>query len=60
MLEFSYGKRAAKTTLKVKLDGKYCGDIKPSGDGWAYFPKGKKTGGEVFKSTQEVQDSLKD
>jgi len=44
-----------ETTVKVKLDGKYVGDIKqittPVGlAGWyyQYFPKGSKEGGEKF------------
>jgi hypothetical protein len=58
MIEYSMGERATKVTLKVKLDGKYCGDIKPVGDKWAYFPKGKKEHGEIFSTTSEVQNDL--
>lgn len=60
MLGFLKTKGNTNSVLKVKLDGKHCGNIKIVYGGWAYFPKCKKESGEVYKSIQEVKDSLKD
>ncbi len=58
MIEYLYTEGNMDAPLKVRLDGKYCGDIKPVKDGWAYYPKDKKDHGEVFSTIQDVQDSL--
>jgi len=44
----------------VYLDGKHIGNILKVKDGFQYFPKGKKTGGEVFPTLEEVKRSLED
>lgn len=44
--------------VKVKLDGKYIGDIKEVANGFQYFPKGKKVGGEVFHTLALCKESL--
>ncbi|MCP4650379.1 MAG: hypothetical protein GY853_09920 [PVC group bacterium] len=44
--------------LRVKLDGKIVGVIKKVKEGYSYFPKGLKDGGEIFNSITEVQNSL--
>ena len=48
--------------IKVKLDGKICGSIKPTSGGFHYIPKGKNKNyaGETFKTIGEVQNSLND
>ena len=38
----------------IKRIGTYGNDFK----GWQYFPKGKKDGGEIFKSLSDCEDSL--
>jgi len=43
---------------RVHLDGKYIGDIKAAPGGWAYFPKGHKDHGEVFKTIDAVAATL--
>ena len=60
MLEYLYTEGNPNAPIKVRLDGKYCGDIKPLAHGWVYYPKGNKEHGEIFKTIQEVQDSLSD
>lgn len=45
--------------IRVKLDNKHVGDIKEVEGGFAYFPKGKKTHGEVFRSQFEVIASVR-
>jgi len=52
-----------ETIIKVKLDGKVTGTIKSVSshhidDGWQYFPKGSKTGGDVFASLNLCKHSL--
>ncbi len=44
--------------IAVKFDRKIVGHIKKVNDGWQYFPKGKKTGGEIFRTYQQAQKSL--
>ena len=44
----------------VKLDGKVVGHINQVKGGYQYFPKGSKTGGEVFKTKGECMYSLYD
>lgn len=39
------------TNVDVKLDGKTIGTIREQADGgWQYFPKGAKTGGQVYRT----------
>ena len=45
---------------KVFLNKKHAGTIKRVEGGWQYFPKGHKTGGEIFKKISECEDSLKE
>lgn len=47
-----------ETNIKVKLDGKYIGDIKSVAGGYQYFPKGSKTGGDIYATIQSCKDSL--
>ena len=48
------------TVIRVKLDNKHVGDIKEvAGEGYAYFPKGKKYHGEVFPSQIAVMADVK-
>lgn len=48
--------------VRVKLDGKWVGTIRRdrggARDGWRYFPKGKKTGGDSFPTLIECKRSL--
>ena len=47
-----------KTETIVKLEGKVVGTIKEVKSGWQYFPKGSKTGGEIFTSKFTCMHSL--
>ncbi len=51
-------KACASKPLKVKLDNRHVGEIRKVKDGYQYFPKDEKTGGEVFTSVPDVQNSL--
>jgi hypothetical protein len=42
----------------VLLNKKIAGSIKKQPNGYQYFPKGKKTGGQVFPTVLAVQISL--
>lgn len=42
----------------VRVDGITTGEIRPVKGGWQYFPKGQKTGGEIFLTLGEVKHSL--
>jgi len=44
--------------IKVKLDGRLVGHIKTVVGGFQYFPKGRKSGGEVSPTLNQVKDSL--
>jgi hypothetical protein len=60
-LEYDYPERekaCASQPLKVKLDKKHVGEIRKVKDGYQYYPKGEKKGGEVFPKVSEVQNSL--
>lgn len=48
------------TNIAVLLDGKIVGSIRPVAGGYRYFPRGKgeKFAGEVFKTIQQVKESL--
>jgi hypothetical protein len=51
-------KACSKTPLKVELDGTLCGEIRKVKDGFQYYPKGSKSGGNVFAGISDVQNSL--
>jgi hypothetical protein len=44
--------------MKVRLDGKIVGSIHAFNGGFQYFPKGSKTGGELFPSLEACKRSL--
>lgn len=46
------------TRWNARLDGKIVGQIRRELDGWKYFPKGQKIGGEAFKDLSACQASL--
>lgn len=46
-------------TYPVKLGGKKIGEIRNEKENeFQYFPKGSKTGGEIFSTLQACEDSL--
>jgi len=47
-----------KCPIKVRLDGKVCGEIVEVGLGYKYVPKGAFSGGDVYQTIEGVQDSL--
>lgn len=49
----------SKEPLKVRLDGKICGEIRKV-DGYQYFPKNSNDGGYIFETITDVQRSLLD
>ena len=61
-LDYDYptdgSKACSKKPLKVKLDGKHCGEIRKVKDGFQYYPKGEKNGGDIFAGISAVQNSL--
>ena len=62
MLEYLYQEGVNPCTtepLKVRLDGVICGEIRKVENGFQYFPKGSKFGGEIYKTVTLVQKSLK-
>ena len=46
-----------KSGVRVYLDGKFVGEIKQVGGGWAYFPTGHMLG-DVFTSISAVKKSI--
>ncbi len=48
----------SREPLKVRLDGRICGEIRKVEGGYQYFPKRSNIGGEVFGNINEVQRSL--
>ena len=48
----------SKEPLKVRLDGRVCGEIRKVDGGYQYFSKGCKAGGDVMKTITAVQRSL--
>ena len=63
MIEYLYkeGEPAcSKGPLKVRLDGRICGEIRKVDGGYQYFPKGQKVGGEIFGSIGLVQKRVRD
>lgn len=62
MIEYLYQEgvpACSKEPLKVRLDGKICGEIRKVDAGYQYFPKGQKIGGDIFSTVSEVQKSLR-
>ncbi len=51
-------KPCTREPLKVKLNGTLVGEIRKVKDGFQYWPKGQKSGGDVFSSVSGVQNSL--
>ena len=51
-------KACSKGPLKVRIDGRICGEIRRVAGGFQYRPKGCKAGGEVLPTVEEVQQSL--
>lgn len=63
MIEYLYQEGVGaceKKPLKVKLDGRICGEIRKVEGGYQYFPKGQKCGGEIMASVRLVQKSLEE
>lgn len=44
--------------ITVLLNDKIAGTIRQAEDGYQYFPKGKKIGGEIFKTIKQTKESL--
>jgi hypothetical protein len=61
-LDYDYpddgSKPCSKEPLKVKSDGVHCGEIRKVKDGFQYFAKSAKTGGNVFDKLSGVQNHL--
>lgn len=51
-------KTESSTKTKVYLDGKRVGTIKRTDEGYTYYPKGQKTGGETFPTLSKCIKSL--
>lgn len=63
MIEYLYkeGEEACSSEpLKVRLDGRVCGEIRRVDGGYQYFPTGARIGGQVLPSVDAVQRSLSD
>lgn len=63
MIEYLYTERqkpCETEPLKVRLDGKICGEIRKVDTGYQYFPKGSKEGGTVYSNVREVATSLEE
>ena len=61
MIEYLYQEgveACSKDPLKVRLDGKICGEIRTVADGFQYYPKGCKYGGDVHPTIAAVQRGL--
>lgn len=61
MIEYLYQEGVApcsKEPLKVRSNGRICGEIRKVPGGFQYFPKGQKTGGDIFPTVGAVQMSL--
>lgn len=44
--------------IDVRLEGKIIGEIRTLANGFQYFPKGRRTGGEVFGDLKAIKQSL--
>lgn len=54
----TYEKTFSGANIIVRLDDKLAGHITQVKGGYQYFPKGKKSGGEIFSSMEECKESL--
>ena len=55
----SQSPKVNEAIIKVMLDGKYVGNIfKVSNGGYQYFPKGSKTGGDVWTKLYDLKNDL--
>ena len=54
------GKRGGSDVMRVLLGGRVVGTIRLVTGGFTYIPKGRKKGGEIFRTVREVQRSLDD
>lgn len=61
-IEYEYNEGRNDCVIRVRLDGRVVGAIKPVSEnkakGWQYFPKGQEDGGDVFKTVAECQRSV--
>jgi hypothetical protein len=48
----------SKEPLKVRLDGRVCGEIRKVTGGFQYFPAGQKAGGVIYPTVDDVQRSI--
>lgn len=60
MIEYEYTEGRHDAPVRVRLDGKIVGTIQPVLNGWRYYPKGSKEGGQAYSTIGEVQRSLED
>lgn len=58
MIEYEYTEGTYCAPIRVRLDSRFVGEIRPVLNGWRYFPKGSKDGGEVFNTVIDCQRSL--
>lgn len=61
MIEYLYQEGVepcSQEPLKVRMDGKICGEIRKVALGYQYFPKHSKMGGLVLPTIDAVQKSL--
>jgi hypothetical protein len=64
MIEYEYTEGARYVPVRVRLDGRIVGIIRPVREGtndqysWQYFPKGQKRGGEIFPTLAAWQRNL--
>ncbi len=49
-----------KQNISVYIDGKRVGTIKPVPNGFAYYPLGSRTRGEVMPTVEEIKHSLEE
>jgi len=56
----SYKHSEETPDVMVFLDNKKVGKIKCRSYGYRYYPKGAKTGGELFPTLEECQKSLEE
>jgi hypothetical protein len=57
-MEITYKDSADETAVFLKK--KFVGTIKLTENGWCYFPKNQKTGGDSFVSLQLCKKSLEE
>ena len=62
MIEYEYTEGNRNANVRVRFDGKIVGEIRKEKsrcfEGWRYYPKGEKNGGELFESLRACQKSL--